>query len=287
MFSIPNILTSGNLLAGILSILFSLQGRIDIAVYCLLVSMTLDFFDGFLARLLKQHSELGKQLDSLADMVSFGVAPGVLVFVLFIVSGAMQLTGLLAEELLYPMLGTSLKSLIDLYFKHLIYGPEVGDVFIFQGWPLVLPIVAILIPFFSLFRLAKFNLDKRQSEQFIGLPTPANTLFFMGIALTLWFGLKSESIGAILAEILVGEQVLMTLVVLFSFLLIAELPLIALKFKNFEFQQNWDKYVLLVGGALIVVLLRQFALTFIVLLYIVLSIIRFFFNKSTRHEIQS
>lgn len=287
MFSIPNLLTSGNLLAGILSILFSLQGRIDIAVYCLLISMTLDFFDGFLARLLKQHSELGKQLDSLADMVSFGVAPGVLVFVLFIVSGATQLTGLLAEELLYPMIGTSLKSLIDLYFKHLIYGPEAGDVFVFKGWTMVLPFVAILIPFFSLFRLAKFNLDKRQSEQFIGLPTPANTLFFMGIALTLWFGLKSETIGAILAEILVGEQVLMTLVVLFSFLLIAELPLIALKFKNFEIQQNWDKYILLVGGALIVVLLRQFALTFIVLLYLILSIIRFFFNKSTRNEIQS
>jgi CDP-diacylglycerol--serine O-phosphatidyltransferase len=280
MFRLPNLLTAGNLLCGIVAIIFTLQGRLDLAVYLLLLGMFFDFLDGFVARLLNQQGELGKQLDSLADMVSFGVAPGIIAFVLFIISGAVQLTGSLAASLYLPTMGESVKNLIELYFKHLLYGQEPSDLILFHGWTLVLPFVSLFIPFFSLFRLAKFNLDTRQSEQFIGLPTPANTLFILGITLTLWFGFQSESIGTLLAEILLREQILMTLLVIFSFLLIAEIPLIALKFKSFSPKKNWEKFALLVGSLILIIALKQFALSFIVLLYLILSTIHYFIQKS-------
>jgi CDP-diacylglycerol--serine O-phosphatidyltransferase len=280
MFKLPNLLTAGNLLCGIAAIFVALQGRLDLAVYFLIFSMLLDFLDGFVARLLNQQGELGKQLDSLADMVSFGVAPGAITFILLIVSSAIELTGSLAGSMLMPTMGESVKHLVELYFKHLLYAPDASDRIVFYGWTLVLPFVSLLIPFFSLFRLAKFNLDTRQSEQFIGLPTPANTLFILGIALTLWFGYQSETVGAVLAEILVREQILMSLVVLFSVLLISEIPLIALKFKSFSFKENWEKFALLAGSLLMILTLRQFALSFIVLLYLVLSTIHYYIQKS-------
>ena len=287
MFSLPNLLTAGNLIAGVLSIFCALQGRLDLSVYLLLLAMVLDFLDGFVARFLNKHSELGKQLDSLADMVSFGVAPGAIAFVLFIVSSAVLSSGSLAGSLVEPTMGESLKKLIDLYFNNLFLANSDIQTGMFQGWALVLPFVAFFIPFFSLFRLAKFNLDTRQSEQFIGLPTPANSLFFMGIALILWFGFGTEGMGSILAEILIREQVLMTLTVLFSALLIAELPLIALKFKNFTFSGNWEKYSLVLGSLILILILKQFALSFIVLLYLLLSIFVYLVPKTKNHEIQS
>jgi CDP-diacylglycerol--serine O-phosphatidyltransferase len=280
MFGIPNLLTAGNLLLGVFSIFLTLQGRIDLASYCLFLAMLLDFLDGFAARFMKKHSELGKQLDSLADMVSFGVAPGALVFVLLIVASAIQQTGLSAVELLSPYLGGSLKSLIEVYFECLIYGANQENNIVFYGWSLVLPFVSFFIPFFSLFRLAKFNIDTRQSEQFLGLPTPANTIFLTGMALTFWFGLKTEGIGGILAELFVREQILTTIVVFFSVLLISEIPLIALKFKSFELKSNIFRYVLLAFSLVLIIALRQFALTFIVILYLLLSIAQNYFIKN-------
>ena len=280
MFGLPNLLTATNLLSGIAAIYVAMQGRLDLTVYFLLFAMLLDFLDGFVARALHQQGELGKQLDSLADMVSFGVAPGAVAFVLFIVSGAVEFTGSLTQSLLMPTMGESIKLLVELYFKHLLYAPGPNDPILFQGWTLVLPFVSFFIPFFSLFRLAKFNLDTRQSEQFIGLPTPANTLFILGIALTLWFGYQSDSVGALLAEILVREQVFMSLVVIFSVLLIAEIPLIALKFKSFSLRENWEKFALLAGSLILIVGLTQFALPFIVLLSHILSTVHFIIKKS-------
>jgi len=287
MFNLPNLLTAGNLLSGVLSIFCALQGRLDLSVYLLLLAMILDFLDGFVARLLNKQGEIGKQLDSLADMVSFGVAPGAIAFVLFIVSSSVLSSGSLAGSLVEPTMGESLKKLVDLYFNNLLFSNNDIQTGTFQGWALVLPFVAFFIPFFSLFRLAKFNLDTRQSEQFIGLPTPANSLFIMGIALILWFGFGTEGMGSILAEILIREQVLMTLTVLFSALLIAELPLIALKFKNFTFSDNWEKYSLVLGSLILILILKQFALSFIVLLYLLLSIFVYLVPKTQNHEIQS
>lgn len=280
MFSIPNILTAGNLLCGCLSILFTLQGRLDLAAYLIFIAMLLDFLDGFAARLLNKQGELGKQLDSLADMVSFGAAPGIIVFVLLIVSGAVSVHGSLADVLTGDSMGSSMKMLIDQYFSALIYGNPEGLASTFYGWNLMLPFLALLIPFFSLFRLAKFNLDTRQSEHFIGLPTPANTLFFVAIALTLWFGFGTQGYPALLAEILLREGVLSTLIVIFSVMLITELPLIALKFKDFSFKNNANKYILIGLSITLMLLLSVFALPFIVLLYLTISLISFFVTKS-------
>jgi CDP-diacylglycerol---serine O-phosphatidyltransferase len=280
MFSIPNLLTAGNLLAGCVSILFVLQGRLDLSAYMLLIAMILDFLDGFVARLLNQQGELGKQLDSLADIVSFGVAPGVLTFVLLIISGAVSVNGSLAQIMLGDTMGFNIKLLVDQYFDTLIYGADESNLVQFNAWSLTLPFIALIIPFFSLFRLAKFNLDERQKEYFIGLPTPANTLFFASIALTLWFGYGSAGSSALLTEIFIREAVLSTLVVVFSVLLIAEIPLIALKFKDFLFKNNKDKYILLGLSITLIALFGVFALPFVVLLYLTISIIRLFVTKS-------
>jgi CDP-diacylglycerol--serine O-phosphatidyltransferase len=280
MFSLPNILTAGNLLCGCLSIVFALQGRLDLAAYLLFTAMILDFFDGFAARLLNKQGELGKQLDSLADMVSFGAAPGIITFVLLIISGGVSINGSLAGVMSGDLMGGNIKLLIDQYFDALFNGANEMHMILFSSWSLILPFVALIIPFFSLFRLAKFNLDTRQAEHFIGLPTPANTLFFVSIALTLWFGFGTEGFTAVLAEILMREGVLSTLVVIFSVLLVTEVPLIALKFKDFSFKNNIDKYILIGLSITLMVLFGVFALPFIVLLYLTISLIRFFVTKS-------
>ena len=263
-----------------MSIIFALQGRLDLSAIMLFVAMLLDFLDGFAARLLNKQGDMGKQLDSLADMVSFGASPGIIAFVLFIISAAVSLNGSLAAVLLSDSMGSSIKLLIDQYFDALLNGTNEMHVAPFHCWTLVLPFVALFIPFFSLFRLAKFNLDTRQSEHFIGLPTPANTLFFMAIALTLWFGFGTEGFSALLAEILLREGILSTLLVIFSVLLVSEVPLIALKLKDFSVKNNLDKYVLILLSITLVLLFGVFALPFIVLLYLTISLIRFFVIKS-------
>lgn len=280
MFSIPNILTAGNLMCGCLSILFALQGRLDLAAYLILIAMVLDFLDGFAARLLKKQGELGKQLDSLADMVSFGAAPGIITFILFIVSGAVSVNGSLSEVMFGDRMGDNIKMLIDQYFEVLLLGPSEINLVQFNAWTLILPFVSLFIPFFSLFRLAKFNLDTRQTDHFIGLPTPANTLFFVSIALTLWFGYGTTGFPALLAEILMREGVLSTMVVIFSVMLIAELPLISLKFKDFTLKNNIEKYILMGLSITLILVFGVFALPFIVLLYLTISFIRFFVTKS-------
>jgi CDP-diacylglycerol---serine O-phosphatidyltransferase len=273
-------LTAGNLLCGSTSILFALQGRLDLAAYLLLIAMLFDFFDGFAARLMNKQGELGKQLDSLADMVSFGAAPGVITFVLFIVSGAVSANGSLSEVMLGDKMGENVKFLIDQYFDSLLSGVSETQLIQFNAWTLILPFVSLFIPFFSLFRLAKFNLDARQSTHFIGLPTPANTLFFISIALTLWFGFGTAGFPGLIAEIFMREGVLSTLAVIFSVLLISEVPLIALKFIDFSFKNNIDKYALIVLSITLMMLFGVFALPFIVLLYLTISFIRFFVIKS-------
>ena len=153
---IPNLLTAGNLVGGILAIIFALTGRIDLAPWCIFASAIFDFLDGFAARLLKVQNELGKQLDSLADMVTFGVAPGVIVLL---------------------MLNYEIVGIDDKFFS--VFGVN----FVFDENPYPIHFIALLIPVFALFRLAKFNLDTRQTSSFIGLPTPAMTLFFAAIPL--------------------------------------------------------------------------------------------------------
>ena len=277
MFSIPNITTGLNLLSGICAIVFAFTGRIELAALFIFIGAIFDFLDGFLARLLKKQGELGKQLDSLADMISFGVAPGILVFILFIISGAWDIAasnGVPFEQFWQKgTFGFNVNYWISIYFNDLagnqneMYTPH------FFGWNLFLPFVGFFIPFFSLFRLAKFNLDTRQSESFIGLPTPANTLFFAAFGLMVWDGFGANNWKSTLSMLLIKDQVLMTLTVLFSALLVTEIPLFSLKFKSFGWKGNEIRYIFLLTSLVLILLLLVWALAIIIILYLLLSII--------------
>ena len=245
---IPNLFTAANLVGGILAIIFALKGRLDLAPYCIFASAIFDFLDGFLARLLKVPSEMGKQLDSLADMVTFGVAPGIIVYI-------MIGTGVIPE------------------LKSTSYLPYLG----------------LIIPVFALFRLAKFNLDTRQSNSFIGLPTPAMTLFFAVMPLLIIDGMTSdvEWKHFIVWKVILHPYALSIMAIIFSVLMVVNLPLFALKFKNFKWSGNEFRYIFLTISAGLLATLFVWALPIIILLYIILSVINNLTNKATKDEIQS
>lgn len=244
MFSIkkhiPNTITSGNLLCGCLAIVSALNGDLVWSAYLVGIAAVLDFFDGFTARLLNVHSEIGKQLDSLADMVTFGVVPGILLF---------------------KMLLSTVTSYCGI--------PE--GIFIY------LPYIAFIIPIFSAIRLAKFNIDTRQSSSFIGVPTPANAILICSLPLIQSF---QHHIGNFNVNSIIGNVWFLTaLSVVMSFLLIAELPLFALKFKNFGWPDNKIRYSFLIISIIMLVLFQFIAIPFIIFLYVILSAINNSFNK--------
>jgi len=237
---IPHAITSANLLCGCLAITLIASNNFVLASLLVLLGAFFDFFDGMAARLLKVTSPLGAQLDSLADVITFGLVPAYLAF-------------------------SWLNSIHDSPFNYL----------------------AFLIAVFSAVRLAKFNIDTRQTDSFIGLPTPANALFWIALPLTQWQ--IENNVGLIKVDdlLLVFENsfVLYSLVILLSFLLIAELPLIALKFKNLSWKANQFRWVLLISSLILIVLFLFAAIPFILLLYVILSIIQTSTQKTD--EIQS
>lgn len=236
---IPNTLTALNLFCGCIAVLSFLNHFYFLGIILVFVAEIADFFDGFVARLLKVQSELGKQLDSLADMISFGFVPGTILYV----------------ALLKTSNQTNFTELIDS-----------------QNY---LPFAGFLITVFSGLRLAKFNIDTRQSTSFIGLPTPANTLFFLTIPL-IWINLEPTN-G--IFEIISNPLVLISFTLVFSYLLVAELPLIALKFKGFGIKQNGFRYTLIASGIISIALFTYLAIPVILILYILLSIIENFITK--------
>jgi len=278
MFTIPNILTGLNLVSGIVSILFTFTGRIELAVLFIFIGALFDFLDGLVARLLKQSNNLGKQLDSLADMVTFGVAPGMIIFVLLILSGvvdAIIYNGLpLSEFWKEGTMGHSINYWIQTYFNQLsgnsnsIYPKN-----LFNAWSLILPFGALLIPFFSLFRLAKFNIDERQTTSFIGLPTPANSIFFASFALLLWDGYDANNWKSSLSLTLIKDQVLMTFVIVFSFLLVSEIKLFSLKISQLTFKGNEVRILFLSASILLFIFFYVWAIPLIIILYILLSLL--------------
>lgn len=265
---IPNLFTAGNLVGGILAIVFALTGRIHLAPYCIFISALFDFLDGFMARLLKVPSEMGKQLDSLADMVTFGVAPGVIVFVMlhsFNINPALEnvipIPSFIGENMDISALGLTDEPVAK--------------------WRTFLPFFAFLIPVFALFRLAKFNLDTRQSDAFIGLPTPAMTLFFAVMPLLILSTIKGVLVGEIAlidwrftaVEILLNPYVMAVLILVMSVLMVSELPLFALKFKHGKWKGNEIRYIFLTVSAVLLATLFFWALPLIIILYLILSII--------------
>lgn len=246
---IPNAITCGNLVCGCLAIVQAFNGNLVWAAYLVGLAAVLDFFDGFVARLLKVSSAIGKDLDSLADMVTFGVVPGVVMFQMIRMSNVWDL----------PMDSSS-------GFGALWEGYNMNDPWSYS---------AFLIPVFSALRLAKFNNDTRQSDSFIGVPTPANAILICSLPLILNLrnGYVDENSNMELAMVILNKKILIGLVILMSYLLIAELPLIALKFKNFGWKGNEVRFVFLILALVLLSVFQYMGIPFIILLYVLLSVI--------------
>ncbi|WP_192823068.1 CDP-diacylglycerol--serine O-phosphatidyltransferase [Rufibacter sp. LB8] len=227
---IPNFITCLNLLCGCIAIYYVFQQELVNAAYLVILAAILDFMDGMVARVLHAYSEIGKQLDSLADMVSFGVVPGVMMF--HLLSRSVELSD---------------------------FGPTTA---------IVLPFMGFLMTIFSALRLAKFNIDTRQTTSFIGVPTPANTLFVISMPLIL----ANDTFG--LAPYILNPFVLLVITVVFSYLLVAELPLFALKFKSFKWQGNQIRFIFLGLSVALLALLNVTAIPVIIVLYILLSFLK-------------
>jgi CDP-diacylglycerol--serine O-phosphatidyltransferase len=277
MFNIPNLFTAGNLFCGIFAILLSLSGYVHLAPFLIFIAMFFDFLDGFLARLLKQQSELGKQLDSLADMISFGLAPGVFMLVILI-----HITGVggsdfveINKEYFFSEKVKDYSANFLIWFDNLIYFKQANFI----------PLIGLLIPFMSLFRLAKFNIDTRQSESFIGLPTPANTLFFCVFPLLISTKESANGFEKTMLDLIFHPVFIISFIVLFSILLVSELPLFSLKIKRFSWKGNEIKFIFLITCLIIILLTGFWSFGIIVLLYIILSIVENNFINKKQDEI--
>lgn len=257
---IPNTITLGNLFCGCLALISAFEGDLVWAAYFVGISLVLDFFDGFTARMLKVSSAIGKDLDSLADMVTFGVVPGIVMFKMLTNVSDM----LVVDE--------------PANVGWTIYPPLAGS----ADQPSYLPYFGLIITIFSCIRLAKFNNDTRQSDSFIGLPTPANTMIVCSFPLIFeshaeWF---SRSAMANPSLIVYAPFILIGISVVLSFLLIAEIPLFALKFKNFSWASNKLVYVFLIVSVIMLISLQFLAIPLIILLYILMSIVNNIFLKT-------
>jgi len=284
MFNLANLFTAANMLCGCISIILTLAGRIDIAPLFILGGAVLDFFDGFIARKLKIAGPIGKQLDSLADMITFGVAPGVLMLVMIILG--IDISSLIPAEdgarVYQNDLSYFVYFQVAAWFQALVY--EVPNNF--DASIKFLPFIAMAIPFFSMFRLAKFNIDENQSDKFIGVPTPLNTIFFLFFPLYFAFNLQNWGHQPKFIHGLFDCYTLSAISVLFSLLMVSNIPMIALKFKNFTWKDNYFRFSLIGISLIIIPLLTFWAIPIIVFLYLFLSLIENYQTKK-KNEIQS
>lgn len=278
MFNIANLFTAANMLSGVLAIILSLMGRIDLAPFSIFAGAIFDFLDGFIARRIGKMGELGKQLDSLADMVTFGIAPGIFMMIVLIVSLSNLQADTLSEN--FPsyvnFLVTNWKNAIFYNF------PSTTDTIM-----LYIPFIALFIPFMSMFRLAKFNIDTRQTDSFIGLNTPANTIFFTTFPLILMTEFNPSGYQNQWLITIFQPEVLTVIIGFMSLLLISELHMFSIKFKHFKWNENKVRYIFLITCLLLIAFLLVWSIPLIVLLYILLSFIDNKFNKKNTHEIQS
>jgi CDP-diacylglycerol---serine O-phosphatidyltransferase len=247
---IPNTITLGNLFCGCLALVQAFNGDLVWTAYFVGMSLVLDFFDGFTARLLKVSSPIGADLDSLADMVTFGVVPGVAMF------------QLLNSAFLAILNGTAISPGFAANLQYT--GIQTESYF------------AFIITIFSAIRLAKFNNDTRQSDSFIGLPTPANTMIICSLPLILKFQPELTFATALVNN----PWFLILFSCLMSYLLVAEIPLFALKFKNFTWKTNKLVYGFLLISVVLMIALHFAAIPLIILLYILISIVNNIFLKN-------
>ena len=218
---IPNTITCLNLFSGSMAVYYAFLGNYELVFALVMLAAVFDFFDGFAARLLKAYSPMGKELDSLADMVSFGLAPGAVAFSLL-------------RQTAFP------------------------------EW---LAFAGFIIPVFSALRLAKFNIDERQTTSFIGMPTPANAIFWVSAA---------YSYSLLMIE---NRWAILVLIVVMSGLLVAEIPMFSLKFKNFKWQNNQLQYIFLLNCIFQILVLHESSFAPIIVSYLIISILANIFRR--------
>ena len=242
---LPNAMTCGNLLCGCLGILFTMQGDLVTAAWLIVLAGVLDFGDGLVARMVGVSGPFGKELDSLADVVTFGVLPS------FILLKLLDATHHTAGQPILP----------DNPSTAFMIGQHAG---FFTG------IVTLLVPFAiavcGALRLARFNIDTRQTEQFLGLPIPANALVIASFPMIMAY--QSQY-----ASLILNPVVLYTTIAVLSLLMISELPLMAFKFKSYGWRENQVKYGFLLASVALLLLLQFAAIPLIIALYILLSVV--------------
>jgi len=234
---IPNFVTLLNLFCGSVAVLFAVNGNMLATAFFVFLGIFFDFFDGLLARKLNVQSELGLQLDSLADMVTSGLVPGIVMFQLFNLTGPDWLE--FGSE---GLLGLELNSL--------------------------LPFFGLLITLASAYRLAVFNIATNQTDSFIGLPTPANTLLILSLPLIMEFQ-NSDIMNAII----LNKWFLVGITLVSSYLLNANIKLLALKFKNWGFKDNAARYMLIILAVVLLVVFQFAAVPLIIITYIIISLL--------------
>lgn len=257
---IPNIITLLNLLAGVIAVMFAANNDLVTAAIFVLIGIFFDFFDGLVARLLDVQSELGLQLDSLADIVTSGVVPGIVMFQLLMRSVNQNSF----EASFFEKYTTveNVETMVWMGFK-------------FQSIQL-LPFIGLLLTVFAAYRLAKFNLDERQTDSFIGLPTPAMALFVLSLPVILAFSNSDIAINLIS-----NQYFLITVTLVFSFLMNVEIPLFSLKFKNFSLKNNFIELLFLVLSLLFILLFNIVSIPLIIISYVILSIVKIKVFKSS------
>ncbi len=240
MKKIPNIITLINLFLGCVAIVLAIEGQPGIAAIFIIIGSILDFMDGMAARLLRAGSAMGQQLDSLADLVSFGVAPAAIAY---------------------------------------YYLSEASLVFNHESLRIVFPFLAFFLAVFSGLRLAIFNIDSRQTESFIGLPAPANALFFCSMAFVLAYSAKQGMIYGIILDLVSSPFIFAAIVLFFSWLLVSPFRMFSLKVKSLSFRENRIRYFFLGGSLVFLLIFGLEAFPLIMIFYIILSLIEHFMNQ--------
>ena len=245
---IPNLLTCINLVFGCYACIFALSGNYFGAMIAIMFAAGFDFADGFAARLLNAYSPIGKDLDSLADMVGFGVAPGMMLFDFL---DRIQKT----VDWNYPYSGT------------------------------FLPIVAFIIPIFSALRLALFNNDNRQTSSFIGLPVPAHALFWASLIYVLSYSAGGSAISGMISQYIsfklpcISPQFMLLFVIFIaigsSLLLVSNIPMLSMKNKSLTWKGNEARYILIILTTVFITCFGFFGITLTIVLYILINLFEF------------
>jgi CDP-diacylglycerol--serine O-phosphatidyltransferase len=239
---IPNLFTMLNLFSGCVALVFVANSDYGLAFFFVCLGIFFDFFDGFFARKFNVAGPLGVQLDSLADMVTSGVVPGYVMY-----------------KMLYDVKFLEIVSSIHKFNSNIIF---------------YLPYLGFIIALGACYRLAKFNIDTRQSDSFIGLPTPANALFITSLPLVIATYPNNS-----LIEVLLNQWVLIAITLLSAYVMNAEIPLFSLKIKDFSFAKYKLQIFFLVVSVLMLVFLQILAVPLIIILYVLLSVFNTIANK--------